>query len=164
MALTFKGGYAVYSAEDQDELIFTNLDDIRDYFDLTPSQLNDLRWENECPDGLDIQMMNCTIVQRKRKKTAAAADVRVTQEVLYFKTSKDGNHWERDKGHFSSIETIIDYVRKYLAYDLSFNDDDIRGLCQALKKDWYAKWVNPDDKTDKLYILIESIGLDPDYE
>lgn len=162
MGFTFKHGYSIYDEKEGEELVFQSLNDLKKYTGITQKQLVDWNNDMEAPENYSM-LSECIIVKGPAKKAAASTDVSKSKKILTFKTSRDGNHWESNYGFFSSTGTLIEYVAFYLADEWLLEEEEIQEMCKALKKDNYAKWVNPEDKKEKLYIVVESIDIDMPY-
>ena len=146
-----------------DYYVFTSLKAIKEYFNLTASELATWREEGECPDREELSSIDdCEVVSLVEKKTTK--EKTELNEIYSFRTSYDGDHWERCVGgYFSSMDKLIQYVEALLIDKGFMSDEDINNACQTLKKDLYTKWVNPEDKKDKYYVKVETTELDNPY-
>ena len=164
MGFRIKRGYSVTDfdwGKDCANYAFFTLKDLREYFKISPSQLATWREKGECPEDSDMSdILPCIIVEREEQKKE-----KPFKEIYSFRTSHDGDHWNRDeRRYFSSIEKLAQYVELYVPHISNISDEELQAFCERLRKDQYAKWVNSEDKKEKLYVLIDSLTIDNEYE
>lgn len=164
MGFRIKQGYSIASNEwhaDYENYCFYTLKDIKEYFGISPNELENWREDGEGPEGTELgEIFPCTIVEREERKKE-----KPLKEIYSFRTSDDGDHWDRDTGgYFSSIEKVAQYIELYVPHISNISDEELQAFCERLRKDRYAKWVNAEDKKEKLYVLIDSLTIDNEYE
>ena len=137
--------------------IFTSLKAIKEYYNLSASELATWRDEGECPDRDELsQIDDCTIVTLVEKK--ATKEITSLKEIYSFRTSEDGDHWDRCVGgFFSSMDQLVQYVEALLIDKGFMSDEDINNTCRTLKKICTPNGLIP--MTRRTSIISRSIQL-----
>lgn len=86
------------------------------------------------------------------------------KKVIYsFRLSRDGDHWTNIGGYYSSITPLLEYAAPEILQWVNMPDEDLKVFCARMEEDFYAKWVDPKDKKNKLYVKVDMTPIDVPY-
>ena len=153
--------------EEGDSIVFNTYKEFRDAYNISDAELDKMIEDFEAPWGGGTIYKGYMLKRKSPSKGKSGRPTTKAQEsmdsVLRFRTSCDGDHWQDHSELFTSKPKLVGYVEAFLLHETRIPDEDIKALCERLLQEGYAKWVNPDDKKDKYYILVQSEELDKLY-